>query len=358
MYSSSSLPSQRKAALPRIQGFAQLAIGIALAHGKMQDVSPIIQRRFAGRVPPDVITKANEVAGGSSDGWGGELVGDDSAREFIQAIRYAEILGNIGALPAPVQVPLTGLNQEFACHVVGESKSIPLSTPSFRTAIVLEYLKVAGLAVLSNELLKYGAAEAPIARALLRAAVKASDLAFLSSAAYGVLNGITPLGSYGGTADDIASALTDLLRDHMTGCDPATVTLICSPSTAIGLALLHGSGGFAFPNVTVKGGTMAGLPLLVSAGAPSESLVAIDGSAVLKSDGRVSLDTSNAARIEMSSAPVGAGDVPTGQTQNAVGMFQAESTAIRVVREVAWKLGRPNCVGIINDFRPGDLNTN
>src|SRR5690606_32411936 len=134
----------------------------------------------------------------------------------------------------------------------------------------------------------------------------------------------------------IIGAVHELLAS-LTGANMETTALICDTRTAIGLALLHDSvGSPAFPNVSVTGGSIGGIPLIVSAGAPANVLAAIDGSALAKSEGGISVATSSAASIAMDDDPSADVETPTGESGKVVNLFQAESTALRTIREIGW----------------------
>jgi hypothetical protein len=57
--------------------------------------------------------------------------------------------------------------------------------------------------------------------------------------------------------------------------------------------------------------------------------------------------------IEMSSAPTGEGVTPTAASQAMVSMFQAESTAIKVVRSINFAKRRTTAVAFIGDAAYG-----
>jgi hypothetical protein len=124
---------------------------------------------------------------------------------------------------------------------------------------------------------------------------------------------------------------------------------VTNPSIALGLSLLRDeTGARAYPDATPAGGSISGVPLLVSAGVDSGRLIAIDGSAVVRGGDQIILESSQSATLEMSSAPIGNVVTPTGQTQQPVNLFTADATAIKIVRTLGWKMKRTGAVGYIS----------
>lgn len=122
---------------------------------------------------------------------------------------------------------------------------------------------------------------------------------------------------------------------------------ILSPITAASLSLMRTpSGESAFEDVTVRGGTLAGLPVLVSAGVSGYiGLVDQDG-IVLDEAPRVALDLSEDAVIEMSDTPGENSVTPT--PSQVVSMFQTDSVAFRAVLYRAWATTRPGLTAFIS----------
>jgi hypothetical protein len=113
-----------------------------------------------------------------------------------------------------------------------------------------------------------------------------------------------------------------------------------------------------FEGVTGNGGTLEGDPLVVGDNVGAGDFILLKPSDIWKiGDSGLSVSVSREATIEMSSAPIAAGLVPTGQTQNPVNMFQAESTAIKVVRSINFAKRRTGAVAYIGDAAYGAQGT-
>jgi hypothetical protein len=71
-------------------------------------------------------------------------------------------------------------------------------------------------------------------------------------------------------------------------------------------------------------------------------------------DGGVSVSISREATIEQDNAPQGATDTPVTMSTKFTNMFQAESTAIKVVRSINYAKRRSTAVAYIGDAEYGD----
>lgn len=343
---------------PRSTGFGMLlaSLMLALADGRPSNAAAeIARKRFPyAKQLNQIITRANEVAGGNTGGWGSELATDDPVTQFLGAVQYREVLGRLPAVQTvPPNVRMSALSSEALGYVIAEGVAAKLSAPAFSAAVSVNPLKVVALFAFTNDLLRRGQTVGQaVGYAALRAVVKATDAALLSTASYGLLSGITPIAAGGASPVDIDFDLAELLASLM-GADYETTALVTTPAVAVGLSLIrHETGEAAYPLVTARGGTLAGLPLLTSAGCPAGHLVAIDGSALVKGGDAILPEVSRSASLEMSSAPVGNVTNSTGQTQNPVSMFTTDSTAAKLVRTIGWKLRRANAVGYITGLDP------
>jgi hypothetical protein len=96
-----------------------------------------------------------------------------------------------------------------------------------------------------------------------------------------------------------------------------------------------------FPDVSLAGGTLLGVPTIVALDAPDSLVVAIDAAAVVVADNGIELDPSAAAAVQMDTAP------SAGAT-NVVSLWQSDSIAVRVTRWISWVLGREDGVVVLS----------
>jgi hypothetical protein len=109
---------------------------------------------------------------------------------------------------------------------------------------------------------------------------------------------------------------------------------------ALAFSLMQNALGQAeFPGMTMNGGTLLGLPVIVSQHVPTGVVVLAAASEIyLADDGQVMIDTSREATLEMS-------DTPTGTATRS--LFSHNEIAIRAERYVNWAKRRGAAVQLI-----------
>jgi HK97 family phage major capsid protein len=126
---------------------------------------------------------------------------------------------------------------------------------------------------------------------------------------------------------------------------------VMHPRTALFLSMQRTAQDvFAFPGITVNGGTFFGFPVVTSNNVPIDTgndtyvtLIAAN-EVFLADDGGVTLDISREASLEM---------LDSGLTQPSpstlVSLWQNNLVGIRAEREIVWKRRRAAAVGYIDD---------
>jgi hypothetical protein len=198
--------------------------------------------------------------------------------------------------------------------------------------------KFAGISVQTDELMESTAptAAAAITDDLALATAEAENLSFVSPYQTGsVLDGAP---NFAGTGNSIAQIDADLaqLVGLVPGASRPGASFVMTQESATYLSLLHGtSGAVAYPDVTVQGGQLQGLPVIVTsacqeAGSPVTRIVGLlSPSEIFWADeGRIELSTSKQAALEMDDAPAATG--------NLTSLWQANSTATKAIRESSW----------------------
>jgi len=136
---------------------------------------------------------------------------------------------------------------------------------------------------------------------------------------------------------------------------PTSGVFIMSPTTALKLSLMLTANGVKqFPDITINGGSINGLPVIVSqaakiAGSPQfgEMIVLLlQEEILLADDGDVDIQISNEASIEMLDNPT---NTSTGSTTatSMISMFQTQSWAVKAVRYINWAKRRPQAAAFI-----------
>jgi hypothetical protein len=231
------------------------------------------------------------------------------------------------------------LSASFGWVRAGQAKptvSIPFALP-----VVLRRAKASGLAVVTRELLRMAApgADAHVRDVMARAIGLALDRLFVDpaisetdSSPASITNGGTSIGvSTGSATDDLRALLAAYVAQ---GGQMSSAVILLSSANAAALAL-----NAAFPNLTARGGTIAGVSALAS-DAVGDLLIVVDASkVVLADDNEVAVDASENAALEMSSTPtmsVGDGSPATPTATSVVSMWQTNSAAIRCERVINW----------------------
>lgn len=354
-------------------GFARLAMAKAQAFKEYRSVREIVQERW----PSDdrlksFVTKATVPAGLTTDAtWAGNLVDQTNlANEFIEFLRPQTIIGRLALRRVPFNVRVTGQTTGSVANWVGQGKPKPVT--SFSTnAQTLLFTKIAAIAVLADELVRYSSpnAEALVRDELARAVVERSDIDFVDPAQTAqanvnpasITNGVTALSSAGTSADNIRTDIQNLIEYFLLNNQNVSNLAIIMPNTlALAASVLVNSlGQPEFPSLGINGGSIMGLPVVTSQYAANQSgygnlVIAVDQSAVfLADDGQVSVDVSREASIQMSDAPTN--DAATGTGQSLVSLWQTNSVGIRAERYINWVKMRTTAVAYIDDANWGSI---
>lgn len=276
----------------------------------------------------------------------------DVATEWLITTSARTVLGQLNPIRFPFQVRGIRVSTPDATFV-GAGKAIPVSAATVADTTAMQRTAVKCITVCTRELVqvwKPGTLQA-LDRLLSRSLIRGMDAAFLdpdSTEVAGerpasILNGVAPVALLGTTVPTVLAnfkSLFNALTDA--GSDLQDCVIAMHPTDAATLSTLITTEGVrAFPNLTVRGGDILGVPVAVTVGAarsgsPSERVIAlIDGQGVaVADDNGISLDTSLIASLEMDDAP--SGDATAGTGAASVNMYQTESIAIRLVREINW----------------------
>ena len=207
--------------------------------------------------------------------------------------------------------------------------------------------KIGGIIALSAELLKFStpSAELMVRDELIRQIGKYSDQQFLDPSIASVLNtspgavtnGITPVTSAGTSVANITADFLNLLGKFTTGDIPFVApVLLMKPATALALSLKRTSADLpAFSGITVRGGTLFGVPVICSSHVPGSvsggnCVILIDADSIfLADDSEVEVDLSREASLQMDSSP-------SSSASTEVSLFQSNQVGIKANRLINW----------------------
>jgi len=347
------------------QSFVRQVIAKAIAH--LDGVSPVAvaQKRWGKThgMLVDVIKTAVEGHGSGTGDAGAELVAADTryTGDFIEYLHGKTVYDKLPLREVPANVQIKGQDGVATGYWVGENNAITPSAQSF-SAVNLAPLKVAALAVVSNELLRDSspAAEALIRDALVEASSKRVDDTFLSTAAAvsavspeGILQNISADSASGTDADALRADIKTLYADFIAAKTASGLYFVMNPALAKSIQMLYNAlGQPEFSGISQDGGTLLGDPVVTGDNVNSAYLILLNPREIYKiGDMGVQVSISREATIEMNDAPANESQGGTTMSGNIVNMFQTESTAIKVVRPINFERRRTDsyCVGYVGD---------
>jgi len=327
-----------------------------------------------------VITKAAVAAGTTGDSaWAGSLVAlyQRYTGDFIDFLRPMTILGKlgVGGVPGCTMVPfninIAGQTSGSTAGWVGESQPKPVTRAGF-TNVNLGWAKIAAICVLSEELVRFSSpsAETLMRNELARAVAERADIDFIDpnkAAVAGVspasvTNGVVAINSTGNDADAIREDVALLMAPFINAnISPSGAVWIMSAVRALRLRLMRNAlGQREFPDITMTGGTLEGLPVIVTEYATSDSngddIILMNAPDIwLADDGEVTIDASREASLQMMDNPTN--DAANGGQPIAtsmVSLWQTNSIGLRAERFINWQKRRPQAVQVLNNANWGD----
>jgi HK97 family phage major capsid protein len=286
------------------------------------------------------------------------------AQDFAEFLRPQTLVGRmVGLHRVPFNCRLIRVATGGTAGWVGEGTPIPVGALDLDSGETLAFTKIAAVHVVTSELARSSSpsVELVLSRDMAAAAALAADIALTDPTNNGIANvkpasitfGASSIVSSGGTVAaidaDLKFALA-VLNDSHVGLDAAYWML--SPKTAVYLSLLRGTAGdLAYPTVTARGGTLAGLPVLTSAAlmdesSPTESIIVLAAASeiMIADDGASSVTVSEHAAVEMT-------DAPQGGAQQLVSFFEHGLVGLMSQRTICWQPRRPGAVAVIGQVQ-------
>lgn len=390
--SSPVVPVKHEEKLEKGIAFTRFVACVALGKGNLMQSLEIAKGRYGeshdlvgllkGCVErgSSVITKAAVAAGTTSDSaWAGSLVDlyQRYAGDFVEFLRPMTILGKLGqnGIPGPTMVPfninIAGQTSGSTGYWVGEGQPKPVTRAGFND-VNLGWAKIAAICVLSEELVRFSSpnAETLMRNELAKAVAERADRDFIDpnkAAVAGVspasvTNGVTPINSTGNDADAIREDVALLMAPFINAnLSPTGAVWIMSAVRALRLSLMRNAlGQREFPDITMMGGTLEGIPVIVTEYATSDSngddIVLMNAPDIwLADDGEVTIDASREASLQMMDNPTvdsanGGNPVAT----SLVSLWQTNSIGLRAERFINWQKRRSVAVQLLNNANWGD----
>lgn len=264
--------------------------------------------------------------------WAGDLSPYASvAQGFVEGLRH---IGAFDAmLPSMIRVPLRTRVVLIATGVVASTVAEAAVKPLGELdldELFLDPVKGVGEVVVSNEILKADSADsfAFLQRAIQDSVVARTDAEFVSI----ITNGITPTASSGDPRADLG-----ILFDNLATGSRSRLFLLVGSTIAKVWALAASGGAAMFPNATVQGGVLAGVPVLVTDGVADGSIVLVDASGIAAASDTVTLDAAEHAMLDMA-----------GGSSPNFSLWQKNCTSLRAERFFGAKRLRDDAVAVVN----------
>lgn len=281
----------------------------------------------------------------------------DVGLEFSEYVRPSTLIGRLeGFRRVPLRTRLINGTGGTTASWVGELQPKPVSAGAF-DMLLLEPLKVVGVAVVTQELLRMSSPQSDniLQNDLRDAVAMAADVAFIDPENAGVpgvtppsiSNGVTPIPSAGTDVDAIQTDLKAVVAQLVAaGSTLANAVWIMSPRVAVALNL-KGFGVGSSVGINAKGGELAGLPVYTSEhvlpGTTGDYIVLADMSQIaVGDDGDSGVELNMEGTVQMSDSPVsGASAIP-------ISLWQNNCVAIKAERFLNWKLLRAGFVAVLS----------
>jgi HK97 family phage major capsid protein len=346
------------------QSFVRMVIAKAMA--RLDGETPawvIAQKRWgdSARTVVDILRAAVAGGGTGSGEWGAELVAADAQYrgDFIDYLYNKTVYDRLPLRQVPAHVTIKGQDGQGTGYWVGESKGIPATTLDFNS-VTLTPLKVAALAVISNDLIRYSdpAAEGLVRDGLVNASSQRVDSTFFSTAAAvsgvspaGILNGATLVPSDGTDAESLRNDIRSLYAGFLTAKNATDLALIMTPGLAKAISLM--TNAFSqqeFPGLNANGGSLLGDTVYTGDNVGAAQMILLKPSDIYRiGDTGFEVSISREATIEQATDPTGATDTPVAMANFPTNMFQEDSSAIRVIRHINFAKRRSSAVAYIAD---------
>jgi len=356
-------------------GFAKFALAMYAGKGDISSAKAFAENKFADDIRLQGIMKAAVAAGTTTDPtWAGNLVDyTNLSSEFVDFLRPRTIVGQFGVngVPSlrrvPFNVRIPGKTSAGRASWVGEGYRKPVTKSGYE-AQTRTWAKIAAISVVTDELSRFSD---PSIQTLVRddladAVIERMDEDFVdpakavgtgaSASPASITNGVTPIPSSGTDADAVRADIAALWAEaDATNLPTGSAVYITDTKTARALTLMRNPlGSREFPEVGLNGGTIDGVPMIVSNYVPSDSsgslfILAFASEIYLADDGVVTIDLSKEATIFLDDDAANA--TPT--AAQLVSMFQTNQTAIRAERWCRWQKRRPQAVSYLSDVQWG-----
>jgi len=288
------------------------------------------------------ILKSAVAAGSTTDQhWAGAFADYGLlASAFIQSLAPFSAFDTALADGAFVKVPLrtrvSVISSAASASLIGEGDVKPITQLALANQ-QLDAHKAVAIVAMNQELIRLSDPSAIdlISTELRRAVAIKSDETFLDILTQ--TSDVASNASSGMSAAQFAADLAEALDSIVFGSD-ARLYLVVSPAAAKVIAFMRDANGAVYPGMTVTGGNISGIKVVVSNAATDAIL--FDASQVGAASDAITLDASDQAALQMD-------DNPTSGATNLISLFQENKRALKAERYFGCEVLRSSAVAVI-----------
>jgi Phage capsid family len=323
----------------RTREFASYTRYLLESRGALATAREIAEQSGA---PPRVVNilKSAVAAGDTTDPhWAGALADYNLiAQAFFQSLApfsaFDAALNDFLRVPLHTRIVVTTTG--ISGHAVGQGEPKPVSKLALTTEQLVER-KVVAICAVSAELVRLASPPALdlINNELRRAVALKSDETFLD-----ILTQTSDIASSASTGMSAAQFSADLASalDSLSYGSDARLFLVLPPASAQLVAFMRDANGTLYPNMTVKGGDIAGIRVVVSDAATDAVL--FDASQIAAHSDTITIDASAQASIQLD-------DAATSGAAQVTSLWQSNLRAMRATRYFGASVLRPEAVAVI-----------
>lgn len=320
------------------------------------DSTPEVERMVTATLDWNI--KAAVAAGTTTDAtWAGPLAPTQTAvNEFLELLRPRTLIGRVpGFRQVPFNTAVPSQTGGGTYSWVGQGNAKPVTSAAFAT-VTVPFAKAAGIIVLTEELVKLStpSAEATVREEMIAGMGAFLDTQLIDPAVAAVAN-VNPASITNGAATAVASAVTGAgaradLAARVATFTAANIPLdgavwLMSDSNAFGIGMsLNALGQPLFPGMSREGGSIMGIPVIVSNNVGNRVILVHAPSILFADEGGVQIDVSREASIQMDSAPTN----PSDATTVLVSLWQRNLVGLRAERMITWIRARTAAVTYIS----------
>jgi HK97 family phage major capsid protein len=352
--------------------FARYAICKMASYLDHVPAHEIARTRYPDQPRIQNVLKTAVTGGTTTDAtWAAPLALPDTqfVGDFVEFLRPQTIVGKFGTngVPSlrrvPFNISINGQTTGGSGYWVGQGAPKPVTKFDFART-TLGFTKVANIAVITQELARFSnpSAEMLVRDALAAALIERIDLDFVDPgkaevanvSPASITNGVVAIASSGTDSGSVRVDLAALFAPFIAANNaPANGVFIMSSTTALALSLMQNPlGQPEFANISMRGGTLMGLPVIVSEYMGDFTsggvVILVNASDIwLADDGGVSISVSDQASLQMDDAPTNNSATPT--ATSLVSLWQTDSLGIRAERFINWKKRRASAVAYLDD---------